>query len=178
MTTSSKQRYIYRTEHVSVCDADLTIAQTDAGLLYFPIRPTCRALDIDSPSQIESIRGDSRFAPALAAIPLPSAGGAQLTQCLPRREYAWWLALIDPDRCKPSARRSLVMRQRALMDVADQVMLASDREAAGALMAGRPSLGVAVPGEFHLNCLRCGAPHCLVLDATGAHLYVSEETER
>ncbi|HUY75794.1 MAG TPA: phage antirepressor N-terminal domain-containing protein [Ktedonobacterales bacterium] len=174
MTTSTQQRYMYRTEHVAVCDADLTIAQTVVGLLYFPIRATCRALDIDAPWQIESIKGDSRFAPALASIPLPTAGGAQLTQCLPKREYAWWLAVIDPDRCKASVRRALVMRQRALMDVADQVMLASDREAVGALMAGRKG-GVAVPGEVHLNCLRCGAPHCLVLDTTGIHLYVGDE---
>jgi len=169
------QRFIYRTEHVAVCGADLTIAQAESnGLWYFPIRPTCAALEIASQSQLETIRGDSRFAPALMAIPLPSAGGAQLTQCLPRRDYTWWLALIDPAKCKPAARSKLVMRQRAIWDVAEDVMLASDREAVGALLAGRKG-GVAVPGEFHLNCLRCGAPHCLVMGATGVHLYVGDE---
>lgn len=174
--TTTAQRFLYRKEYVAVCGTDLMIAQAENGLLYFPIRPTCAALDVAPASQIETIKNDSRFAPALEAIPIPSAGGAQLTQCLPRREFTWWMALIDPERCKPAARRLLVMRQRALWDLAEQVMLASDREAVNAIMTGR-QLGIAVPGEFHLACQKCGARHCLVMNDTGAHLYVEEEIQ-
>jgi hypothetical protein len=116
-------RYTYHKQCVAACDAELSIAEDGAGLFFFTIKSSCLLLSLESSAQIRSIKNDSRFSTSLCEIPIPTeTRGLHMTKCLPRREFAWWLAMIDPGQCKPEAREKLAQRQRALMDLADQVM--------------------------------------------------------
>ncbi len=163
--------YVYHREYMAVCDVWLTFAEDEEGTIWFPVRPSCKALDVDSPSQLVVIKNDSRLQPGLKEIPIPAGRGAQRTQCLRRREYAWWLSLIDPDNCKVGTRHLLLERQRALMDLADRVMFMN------VVADNRIRADNSTSGELHFHCLRCGAPHCLIMDDNGNHLYVGEEVD-
>lgn len=176
--------------HIPACDAWVTIAEDiETGALWFPIRPVCLALRVDSPSQIERIKRSWRLAPALRLIPIPTErrdngtwARAQQTQSLPYTEFCWWLGDVDPREATPAAREKLLIRQRALMDVARAVMLGDDatvaelrQRVAGEHLAGMQET---VSGELHTHCPVCHSPLCIVI--AGAHVVAGAEeiTER
>src|SRR5689334_276993 len=114
-------QYVRHHPYVEVIGGYLWVAEDAAGELYFPVRPTCEALEIGSQTALERIREDSRLSPGLRAIKLPTAGGEQEQQCLASTEYAWWLALIDPRRFKAERHALLMERQRVLMSLAKEI---------------------------------------------------------
>ena len=168
-------RFHYYRRYVPVCDAWIVMAEDEeTGVFWIPIRPVCKAIRLDSPSQIEVIKHSWRLAPALQLVPIPTeqrADGtwvkAQQTQCLPWREFSWWMMIADPREASADKREKLLIRQRAVMDVAETVMRKSDDEVAG----WRP----ATAGEVHTRCPVCHTPLCLVI--AEAHIVPGVEVE-
>lgn len=179
--------YVRHRVYVDVLAGELWIAEDADGELYLPIRPTCAALDLDSIPTLQRIKADSRLASGLRKIRLPSGRGDQEQQCLASTEYAWWLALIDPRRFSPVRRDLLAERQRVLMGLAKEIML--KRQQLRTIPPGGKPSPVApqfiqapatdvrgqMEGTFH--CLRCGAPHLLVIDGAGWHLHLGVEVD-
>lgn len=166
-------QYVRHHVFVDVLDDYLWVAEDHDGALYLPVRPSCAALELDSTSALETIKADSRLAPGLARVKLPTAGGEQVQQCLRAREYSWWLMLVDPRRFKPERRAKLIARQNALMNLAEEIVL--KRKSLGALT--KPQQKVSGQVEAHVRCLKCGAPHLLVIDGQGWHMYAAVEVE-
>ena len=109
---------------VDVLGEELWVAEDAEGELYFPVRPTCKALDLDSTTALATIKADSRLNGGMVKIRLPTDGrGDQEQQCLRSLEYGWWLALIDPRRFAEEKRGELEKRQRVLMQLARDIML-------------------------------------------------------
>lgn len=191
MTTTTEQtQYIYHQEYLEVCDRWIIFAEDRDGVFWFPVGPSCKAMGIDQHSQIVVIKKDSRFAPWLREMRLPFGvngegvwNNFQTTQCLRRREYSWWLGMIDPNNVRPGARERLEERQRALMDFADQVMFHRHEEQIAAATSNPPASidsvdsGASLSGTWDWRCLRCGAPHCVVIRDGQVRIYLGEETE-
>lgn len=176
--------YLRHRVYVDVLAGELWIAEDAAGELYFPIRPTCAALELDSVPALQRIKADTRLSGGLYKIRLPSGRGEQEQQCLASTEYAWWLALIDPRRFSPERRPLLEERQRVLMRLAKDIML--QRGAMPRITPARPSTPSAAAGagapfdvrgqlEQYFRCLKCGAPHIAVLDGAGWHVHLGVE---
>src|SRR5215469_15860598 len=116
--------YVRHRVYVDVIASELWVAEDAEGELYVPVRQTCSSLDLDSTTSLETIKADSRLAPGLRSIRLPTPPkGEREVQCLRSDEYTWWLALIDPRRFKPDRRPLLEARQRVLMRLAKEIML-------------------------------------------------------
>jgi hypothetical protein len=166
--------YVRHRVYVDVLAGDLWIAEDLEGELYFPLRPTCAALDLDSPTALATIKADSRLQPGLRHIKLPTAGGDQAQQCLASTEYSWWLALIDPRRFLADRRPLLQERQRVLMRLAKEILLQRGQvyripaNGAGSAVQAEATGSV----ETHFRCLKCGAPHIAVIDGTGWHIHL------
>lgn len=178
-------QFRYYKQYLAVCDTWLIVAEDiETELYWFPIRPSCQALRLDSPSQIEAIKGRWQIAPALQTIPIPTRQRedgtwykAHLTQCLPWREYAWWLGGIEPKDAPAPLRDTLLLRQRALMDVAANVMKQPDAGVVEEMRdraLRREAHAVAI-GEVHTHCPVCQTPLCLVI--AGAHLVAGVEAQ-
>ncbi|HEX2348901.1 MAG TPA: phage antirepressor N-terminal domain-containing protein [Ktedonobacterales bacterium] len=169
------ERYVRHHVSVDVLDDYLWVAEDYQGNLYLPVRPICAALELDSATSIDTIKADSRLAPGLVRIQLPSAGGDQLQQCLRSEEYGWWLMIVDPCRFKPERRVPLAGRQRVLMRLAKDIVL--KHSALKALPQQRMPQTADIPvsgqAEGVLHCLNCGAPHLIVIDGTGWHAPLS-----
>lgn len=177
--------YVRHRIFLDVLGEELWIAEDREGALYFPVRPSCKVLGIDSTTALETIKADSRLNVGLAPIRLPTEnGGDQEQQCLQRLEYSWWLALIDPRRFAEAKRGPLQERQRALMQMASEIMLkrselrmlpsAAQRKPLTPQTGSVTQTG-AMEGQF--RCLRCGAPHNLTIDGQGWHLHAGVEVE-
>jgi P22_AR N-terminal domain len=131
------------------------------------VRPSCTALELDSIPALQRIKADSRLTSGLRKIRLPSGHGDQEQQCLASTAYAWWLALIDPRRFKPERRPVLEERQ--------QLRTIIGKPAPTVPQSARADAHGQMEGTFH--CLRCGAPHLLVIDGAGWHLHLGVEVE-
>lgn len=172
-------QYVRHHVFVEVLDDYLWIAEDYTEELYFPVRPSCAALEIDSTTALETIKVDSRLAPGLRRIKLPTPGGEQFQQCLRSDEYAWWLALIDPRRFKRERRQLLEERQRVLMRLSKEIMLKRYELKSLPKSRGAQSAVVASTGQMEamFHCLNCGAPHLLVIDGAGWHVHLGIRTE-
>ncbi len=168
--------YVKHRVFVEVLGQELWVAEDSTGELYFPVRPTCTILDIDSGKALERIKGDSRLYPGLHEIYLPTAGGTQPFQCLASTEYAWWLSLYDPRRMREEIREGFLERQRILMSLAKEIMLKSRQllrlpEQRGERIQRHGQV------EGHFRCLRCNAPHHFCIDEAGWHLELGVEVD-
>lgn len=177
---SSTDDYVRHRVYVDVLASDLWVAEDLEGELYFPIRATCTSLELDSTTALETIKADSRLAPGLRAIRLPTPPrGEREVQCLRSDEYTWWLALIDPRRFKAERRPLLEQRQRVLMRLAKEIMLR--RAEIHMLPVGRTEQRHSVENTGRLDgdfrCLRCGAPMHLTIDGSGWHLHLGVEVD-
>lgn len=182
-------RFRWHRRFVQACDAWVTVAEDlDTEALWFPIRPVCLILKVDSPSQIERIKGNWRLAPGLHLIPIPTeqrADGtwarAVQTQCLPYDEWAWWMGDVDPRNATPLVREKLLMRQRALMSLAREIMRVDDagvEDLRRRVVEDRRSAAVpavTATGEIHTHCPVCQTPLCVVI--AGAHVVAGVEVE-
>jgi len=172
--------YVRHHVYVEVLDDYLWVAEDRAGELYFPLRATCTALDLDSTTALETIKADSRLAPGLFPIRLPTpTRGEREQQCLRSDEYTWWLALLDPRRFRPQRRELIEERQRVLMRLAKEIMLARSQlrriphrnadDAQPIAMAGN------LRGDAH--CPHCGGPVLVTYDGVGWRLHAGVETK-
>lgn len=132
----------------------ITIAEDRDGALYFPVKVLCAALALDRGSAVAFLHEDSRTAPGMKEIRVPSRGGAQSTTCVRRRELAIWLAVIDPRRIGPKARACgrLQEFQEALWQLADRVMFRGKM--------GADATAVPAPVAFPLEGIQRAPAHC------------------
>lgn len=166
--------------YVDVLGGELWIAEDADGRLYFPVKPSCGYLGIDFDSSLDAIKADSRLAPGLRQIKLPTTGGPQAQQCLRKLEYTWWLSVLDPRRFRPERRPRIIERQRILMEIAeDAILRRGELRTIRSELRQRAASTIEAQGsvEAHLRCLKCGAPHIVVLDAAGWHLHLGVEVE-
>ena len=175
--------YVRHRVFVEVLGEELWVAEDAEGELYFPVRPTCKAMDLQSTAVLENIKADSRLNVGLVKVRLPTDGrGDQEQQCLRSTEYSWWLALIDPRRFAEERRAELLKRQRVLMNLARDIML---RRQELRTLPSAPSRRALTPQaaevtqsgglEGQFKCVRCGAPYHLLIDGTGWHLHAGVE---
>jgi len=172
--------YVRHHVFVEILDDYLWVAQDYAGELYFPLRPSCAALEIDSRTALATIKADSRLAPGLRSILLPTSGGEQAQQCVRSEEYGWWLALIDPRRFKPERRGLLEQRQRMLMRLAREIIVKGRdlKELRPTNTAQSADVNATGQIEGTMRCLNCGAPHLIVIDGSGWHAHLSTSWSR
>ncbi len=178
-------RFHYYRRHIPVCDTWITVAEDEeTGVFWFPIRPICKAMQVDSPSQIEVIKHSWKLAPALQIIPVPTEQRkdgtwikAQQTQCLPKREFGWWLAIVEPSKtASQEVRDKLLIRQRAISDLAESLVDKSDAEVERARQAlVSNDVRSTADGEVLTRCPVCNTPLCLVI--AGAHVVPGVEVE-
>lgn len=178
-------RFHYYRRHIPVCDTWVIVAEDeDTGVFWFPIRPICKAMQVDSPSQIEVIKHNWKLATAHHVIPIPTEQRqdgtwmrAQQTQCLPKREFGWWLAIVEPGKsASQEVRDKLLIRQRAISDFAESLV---DKNDAEVVQTRRPLVTrdtrATADGEVLMRCPACGTPLCLVI--AGAHVVPGVEVE-
>jgi hypothetical protein len=104
---ATRTAYVRHRVFVDVLGDDPWIAEDREGELYFPVRPSCMVLGIDSTTALETVKADSRRNVGLAPLRLPTEGGGdQGQQCLRRLEYAWWLGGWRSSTRAASPRRS------------------------------------------------------------------------
>jgi hypothetical protein len=174
--------------YVDALDAELWVAEDEEGRLYFPVRPSCTALGIDPDNALEVIRADSRLAPGLSTIRLPSPGGDQAQQCLHSTEYAWWLAMLDPRRFRSLSeqrRADFVHRQRALMQLAEEIMLRRHElrrlpaRCASSPPSSAPQASTSVSGQVSgdARCPHCQRPVHMTRDGSGWHPHAGVEAQ-
>lgn len=172
--------YVRHKAYLDVLGGELWLAEDTEGRLYFPVKPSCAYLGIDFDTSLDTIKADSRLAPGLRQVKLPTAGGPQLQQCLRKLEYTWWLSVLDPRRFRQERRQRIIERQRILMEFAEDVILA--RQSVTSLrdaLAQRKAAQLDTRGalEAHFRCLKCGAPHIAVVDGAGWHLHLGVEVD-
>lgn len=181
MTKFPEDGYVRHKAYLDVLGGELWLAEDSNGIVYFPLKPSCMYIGIDFDTSLDTIKSDSRLAPGLSPIKLPSAGGLQPHQCLRKLEYTWWLAIIDPRRFREERRSGIIERQRILMQFAEDVMLSNgrlDNIATRRLARTRNDVEVSGEGlEGYMRCKKCGTPHIIVIDGAGWHVHLGVEIE-
>jgi hypothetical protein len=176
--------YVRHRIYVDALDCELRVAEDSEGHLYFLVRPSCTALGIDPDKALETVKADSRLAPGLQIIRLPSPGGDQPMQCLHSTECGWWwLAILDPRRFRnlsESQQRDFTRRQRILMQLAEEIMLR--RGELRRLPLGRASSPQMVKNTSSevsgdARCPHCNGPVHVTIDGTGWHLHAGVEVD-
>lgn len=186
---SDGERYVRHHIYVEALADWLWVAEDSDGELYFPVNASCEAVELETRAAHDLIRRDSRLAPGVRTIRLPTAGGEQAQKCLRSTEYAWWLALTDAPRdASPEKRTTLVERQRVLMGLARDIIVRGrelDVLPSAPRLASAPlttpqlaSFDVSGDGlEGRMHCKRCGAPHIIVIDGAGWHVHLGVTVE-
>lgn len=130
---------------------------------YFPVRGFCKVAGIPSNTQLERLKNDPDFEDGLLVLSVVTAGGAQDTLCLRKRELAWWLGTLETRvvrKLETHLGITLAEFKRILMDAADRLMWGvTEVPPERALTVPAPS------GATHLYCLRCRAHHVLEIGA-------------
>ncbi len=144
-------------------------------VVYFPLRPLCRALGMAQQMQIKKLKADSRFKEAFLALPVPTTKGLRETWCVERRAVAKWLATIDPDQCPVKAKGLIAQFQDELFAAADRFLFGDTGATIydTATLTDRPLGGILYVG----SCPKCGTHLCLEIDETGIHLQASGNVE-
>jgi hypothetical protein len=172
--------YIRHHVYVDVLADYLWVAEDRDGELYLPVRATCTALDLESRVALETIKADSRLAPGLRGIRLPTPPkGEHEVQCLRSDEYTWWLVLVDPRRFKPERRPLLEERQRVLMRLAKEIMLKRTELRMLPQRHGAAPQAFTMKGDLQgdAHCPYCDGPVLVTYDGVGWHLHAAVEVK-
>lgn len=162
-------RVIYDTIHLPQFGVDVPIVRVEGMGDYFPVRPLCKVLSISSSGQLEKIQGDPTYAPGLETFTVPSAGGAQPTVCLRKREVAWWIGHLEPKILERRFQVTVEEFKQALMDAADALWWGV-RAIAPISQANVPRVEV----TMHLSCLRCRTLHRFTSDGERSSWEIAE----
>lgn len=172
------QRSEFRFYPVLLTDWNVRVVfvRTQDDTMYVPIRPLCRELGIDSPTQLERIKANPKLACGLIEVPLPTKRGERPTYALRRRECATWLADIDPDRVKESVRGRVKAFQADVMAAADRLLFGDLSGVYASTVEHRHTRGAT--GSIRGECPRCGAPLILVIGGEGKPRFeIDDEAE-
>lgn len=99
-------------------DHEILSVETPDGV-FVPLRPICTRLGLDWKSQ----HGKLRSAPerwGVVMIATPSAGGEQVSVCIPLNRLAWFLATINPRKVHADLRETVERYQQECADVLDR----------------------------------------------------------
>lgn len=100
---------------------DLLVAGlSDNGEPVVAVKPICRKLGLDWPSQYTRIKNDSVLNEGIVLMPVPSDGGEQEAFCLPIKYVNGWLFKIDSRRVNPEARERVIAYQKYCYEVLSQ----------------------------------------------------------
>lgn len=99
------------------------VEDSATGDAWYPLRPIVEVLATDWGTTSGLARTDSRTAPGVQDIRVPTPGGPQLSVYIRRRELAILLTIIDPSRLGPraKARGKLQEFQNALWHLAERM---------------------------------------------------------
>lgn len=102
---------------------DLAAARTVGGAIYVTLPGICRALGLNTQSQLRRITRTPILHRALRVIPLKTRGGVQLVNCLRVDKVALWLGGIETLSVKSEYRAKIEAYQDELAPVAMQVFM-------------------------------------------------------
>jgi hypothetical protein len=187
-------QYVYHPTTLPRWGFALTVAEDALGVLWYPIRPLCRAMGLDAGKQTDAIAQHSRLKSASSKIPIPfgpNLTNMQRAVCLPYRPdrgevsaLADWLMQIDATHVKLEARGTLEEFQYDVLAYATKILFAKSGGGVlpeEALVADISPLNAAnraagFTGELYFQCERCGAPHCVVFEGGRIHVRVADES--
>ena len=124
----SEQRRLRRTAKVAqqatalFTDVEiLAVRSADDGLIYASLSHLCRALGLDTASQLERIEEHVVLSEGLCEFDATSNGRVLTTVCLKSNLLALWLALIPVKRLKKENQERILLFQRQVADVLDRL---------------------------------------------------------
>lgn len=124
----SEQRRLRRTSKVAqqatalFADVEiLAVRSADDGLIYASLSHLCRALGLDTASQLERIEEHVVLSEGLCEFDAISNGRVLTTVCLKSNLLALWLALISVRRLKKEKQERVLLFQRQVADVLDRL---------------------------------------------------------
>lgn len=172
--TTATDAYRYGRLRIALFRCEVpTIASGRA--VYFPVRGLCDSLGIAPQRQVDRMRGDTRIAPYLRMLPIPTRKGLRDAVCMRKQDVSRWLAGLDPARCAigERTRDDLERFQAELFAAADRFLWGDTGE-----LAPDPDTGCGAPAVAaleaadlaHIPCPSCGAP--LLAERRGDKLYL------
>lgn len=170
MPAAQRSEFRFYPVLLSRWDVRVVFVLTQDETMYVPIRPLCRELGIDSPSQLARIKQNPKLARGLLEVPMPTSKGERPTFALRRRECASWIADIDPDRVKAKVRGKLREFQSDVMAAADRLLFGDLSGVYRSTVEHRHATG-----EIRGECPRCGAPLILVIGGEGRPCFEIDE---
>lgn len=176
MTTGVKQE-TYRYGRLPIPRFGVTVPAVMVGrVVYFPVRSFCQVLGVAHQTQKTRLKENSRIAPYLREVPVPSVKGLRPTLCIHREKLAEWLDKIDPSHCKLASTRELLNRFQ------DDVSAAADGflwgRAGATVYDEATKTDAPITGVLHVgHCPGCGMALCVTFDQDGAHLRPDPDTE-
>jgi hypothetical protein len=142
---------------------DIPVAlETQARIQWFPVRAMSRLLGVDEDRQAQVVK--DAYAEALREIPMQLPVGMRRVLCIRRKEFALWIAGINPKRCKLGAQKALEEYRVELLAAADQLFWkhVSIGSSTALTAPSTSATTVSVHAEIDHACLKCGAAHHLV----------------
>lgn len=136
----------------------ITIAEDENGEVWYPVRPMCKGLAVDSPTQAGIIRQDSRLSQHARDIRVPTPGGRQEQLCLTHKGVAIWLAGIDPHRVGKYARGRMEEYQDALWSLADKLVFSRRRTAEASAQGATVTTKLIGTQKGEALCPHCHQP--------------------
>lgn len=150
----------------------ILLAQDESSTVYFPFRVICDALALDRGTYAAYLRQDSRTFRGVREIRAPSAGGAQQTLYLRKRELGIWLTVIDPSKVGKRAKAAgrLEEFQGDLWHLAERLVFKGKASADVSVVRVpvETTLAGTLRGETH--CPDCGA--ALIGEVRDGKLYL------
>ncbi len=158
MPAARRSEYRFYPVLLSRWDVKVIFVLAEDDTVYVPVRPLCRELGIDSPTQLARIKQSAKLAPGLREVPLQTSKGERPTYALRRRECATWIADIDPERVKSSVQGKIREFQADVMAAADRLLFGDLSGVYRSTIEHRH-----ITGELRGDCPRCGAPLVAVI---------------
>ncbi|HAF94049.1 MAG TPA: hypothetical protein DCG67_20105 [Pseudomonas sp.] len=89
----------------------LTVITTETQQLV-AMRPICEGIGLNWKSQLDRIKRDEVLSQGVVMMATPSAGGEQMTACLPIELLNGWLFGVEVKRCRQAIRPALIRYKR------------------------------------------------------------------
>jgi P22_AR N-terminal domain len=166
--------------HLGEWDLDLFLVRTpdvkDPKDCWFSVRPICEQMGIDISGQRERLQADHRFTGYLKGLPVKTSAGYRTSLCMRIEKIGLWFTLISPLKINPKFRGKLEALQADIERKATEAVLGDASLYLLPKQGNQETLIEVVRGEMNFHCPSCSAALCIVIDETGYHVMVGEET--
>lgn len=161
-TQTDAPRYTYPDLYLPRWGVHVPTAR-DGNTLYFPVTWWCSQLGVSKRMQLEVLRGTLRYTAegVLREVPFKLSGVWRSVLAIRKRECAWWVVGIDPQRCRPAVREQLTAIQEELITEADRLIFGA---APGVPIEGRGQVEYSQRERIRIYCQDCGAPHIIIIE--------------